>query len=91
MTLNNRGKAVLHRLIRKGFAGLMIAGSFTVAGLPWTLGAGFGPPAWIAAHFIKHQHADCALPQESARSTVSVDRHSGSQGRIQARTQGWWL
>ena len=86
MTLNNRGKAVLHALIRKGFAGLMIAGSFTVAGLPWTHGAGFGPPAWLAAQFIRPPHADCALPQEPAaasRSTVSAESHS--------RIQGWWL
>jgi len=86
MTLNDRGKALLHRLIRKGFAGLMIVGSFMVAGLPWTYGAGFGPPAWIAERFIRPHHADCALPQEPAaasRSTVSAE----SQRRI----QGWWL
>lgn len=90
MTLNNRGKALLHALIRKAFTGLMIAGSLTVAGLPWTQGADFGPPDWIAAHFIRPQHAECALPPEPARasrSTVSAGSHS----RIQARTQGWWL
>lgn len=86
MTQNDRGKALLHTLIRKGFAALMITGSFMMAGQPWTHGAGFGPPAWIAERFIRPHHADCALPQAPAtasRATASAES--------QRRVDGWWL
>lgn len=71
MTGYRRGMARLRRAVGKGWAGLMISGAFTMAGLPWTLGDRLGPPDWLVQRLSASAHGSCPL-QSAERHDVAT-------------------
>ncbi|WP_293369019.1 hypothetical protein [Nevskia sp.] len=52
---------LLQKLIRKTCAAAMMAGTFGLFGLPWTLMSDFGRP-WAGQRWLDARSATCAVP-----------------------------
>lgn len=78
---------MVQKMIRKTGAAAVMAGTFGLFGLPWTLMSEFGRP-WAGQHWLDARSTSCAMPPADARpAPVPAATAAGRPAAVNV----WWV